>query len=412
MSKYLKSYFTDTEKLKIFIDSENSPYGALAIYIPRAGNLTIVSENYFSSTMKNDFFDYYLSVFGKPKIKFLKKVQLNPIDGALVMTHQYTPIAAKLAKKFLGSNIEDVYDKLENKYQFQKIVLSVLGPNYSTNPEFIPAKEKIDTLYGIAGHLFEKKGCVLKIPQGYNLGNGVEFITSRHEINHFLKRVNGVNDARLTKDIMIEKYFDHDFSPSISFFASPEAVTPLTINYQILNAGKFIAATNIIPKRYEGFTYNLLKRGMKLASCIHKIGGRGLFGIDIVLNSATGKEKYVECNYRGTGTTNPELTYQKATNFTYGIGSGNWVFIPYIKFDPFSSPDLSAAIENLRRQKLLFEGAKTDINTPKAVILHGMISDGYFLSYFWNRGNIPSSEAFTLINKSLQQLGCNKKLPI
>ena len=98
MSRYLRSYFTDSTSQKVFIDAEDPLYGALTIYLPQKGKITVISDNYSEKTMANDFFQYYFTVFDKPDITFLKTNHIVNIDNTYIMSHQYTSSAAMLAK--------------------------------------------------------------------------------------------------------------------------------------------------------------------------------------------------------------------------------------------------------------------------------------------------------------------------
>lgn len=153
--------------------------------------------------------------------------------------------------------------------------------------------------------------------------------------------------------------------------------------------------------------------GTKLAERAAEIGARGFMGFDTVV-TADGQIIYTECNYRGTGSTNPEITAQKATNFV--DEKLKWLFVPFIPFNKNVSPDLPAVLDVLRKNSLLFEGAhssRADLDTPQAVILYGMLPGGelgnYCLSFFWKTGQ--TQEIFATINKVLKNLGAGISIP-
>lgn len=191
----------------------------------------------------------------------------------------------------------------------------------------------------------------------------------------------------------------------------------LTVNHQVLDGSTYVASTNILPPALDEKTVALIKeKGQQLADAAGRMGARGFIGFDTIL-TLDGQPVFTECNYRGTGSTNPEITAQKATNFTYRHGDLGWAFIPFIPFHQ-NSPNIAAVLSTLRESGVLYEGYRsnpTDLDVPQAILLYGILPGGdlgnYCLSFFWEQRAENSQKIFDKINEVLKSLGTNKRIP-
>ncbi len=413
MDKSLQNFFTDTTKQRVIISHEDVAEGGCALYLPFDGDVTLITDVYKAANFDHPFFQYIFAAFGKPNITVVPPSEITSLHHAEVMAAHMNPNSTRIAKQ-LGADVQDVYYLWNDKEAFQKLVGEVLGIEHTTQPIILSKGTSLDEVHAVVSQHMTDKGVVLRVPDtrvAEGGGDGVRFVHHVDDIkqaHHSMKGV--VADSVLQTRVMLEHKIPYIASPSTTYFIGKHGVTPLSINSQILEAGKFIAGTNILPDELQIYEQDLREKGMQLAQKAYETGARGFIGFDWVIGE---KMIAIEANYRETGATIPEIVADRANHFAEGTGWAQWLHIISLHYTN-ETPDITAVLHTLREKDMLFEGIEKSggFLTPRAVPSYAMQKDEYDLVFFWKKGSMPHGEAFAAINNMLEALGVTVRVAL
>lgn len=198
-------------------------------------------------------------------------------------------------------------EKLENKVFFRKILIK---SGISPIPGTIAGPSEID--YGELSSKFGP-GLVLQLPEGSG-GKGTFFVNSNKDMEGAKKRI---RKKAGDTGVVVTKFIGGS-SPSITGCVTRHGIFCTNLQYQLLDipecanpgagSGVFCGhdwtSAGSIPKSIQE---KAVEHTMRMGGTLKEMGYRGIFSLDMVLDSETGELYVVECNPRLVGSF-PTLT--------------------------------------------------------------------------------------------------------
>lgn len=382
---------------------------------------------YHRDTLDHAYVQYIFGIYGQPaSIETLTEEVSQEFLGVPIMATQYTPEVVREVQR-LGSLAQDVSDYLNNKAEFQVLVDQTLGVQYATDREVVDQGEPYEKVMEIIGQRLQKSPnqVVVRVADARVMpggGGGVAFVSSLEQAESFFKSTNRPHmikallesDLTLSSAVLIESYIDNFGSPSVTFFLADDGPILLHVNNQLLQDGVFVAGTNILTPIIEKRKNLLVEKGFKLATKVWNQGARGFMGFDTVLPKDTetqGLVKFIECNYRTTGTTIPAFNTLRATNFTVAPEDIGWVFVLSAAEYNTHLPDFSAVLGNLKQHKGLFEKT-SNLDRVTAIPMYGMQDKDFDLVYFWPKEMLSLEQVESQINQLQRSLLSQKEIQL
>lgn len=416
-------YFNGMEKTLVW--NSKGVDGGISTYLPHRGEALIVSPSYDAEAVRSPHYGYFFDAFGRPdKITFANAEEVageqsnrfSKFAGKALLAETFPPEIAPLVAK-LNFEVDTNTYELNDKTFFQNTVADTLGPDFSTRPSVIKeGRTKAWLAHECAEYLATSKSgkAVIRIPD-YRIapggGMGVKFFSSNDEAIKFLENLNILDDGVLTATILLEDYIENIGSPSATFWLDDNEAHFLSINSQVLDNGKFIAGTNVVPAELKFVESELKEKASELALKMRLMGARGFMGFDTVI-TPDGKIVFIECNYRETGSTIPFVLSKRVDNFD-SESRMNWVYSILLEYNSVAD-NMEKLMDVLEKMGVLFKGynnPETDLNKVTVVINYAN-EGGYDLGFFWDKKMLGEEKAVEQINQIMLSLGHSRQFKI
>ncbi|MEA2113226.1 MAG: ATP-grasp domain-containing protein [Patescibacteria group bacterium] len=210
---------------------------------------------------------------------------------------------------------------LENKIKFREILqeIGVPVPQGKTS--------SIDKLH--YGHLMNKYGLpfVIQHPTRGG-GKGTFFINSHADFNKAISKLGSTwneddeHNIKATNKVIVAQFIKGS-SPSIAGCVTRHGILTTSLQHQVLDipelynpekgSGLFCGHDWTSSRFPESISKQAYEYTEKIGEYFKKLGYKGIFGLDFILNEKTGKLYVVECNPRLVGTL-PTINMAQALN--------------------------------------------------------------------------------------------------
>lgn len=418
MSTFLKNYFLSDGK-KTFFSTEDSLVGDTLIHLPTKGDVNLISDFYNYSMFDLPCVNYYKSIFGVPReFRIIPKKDYQNEPDRLFLTSFYDPNACWVAGKSVLNASPNAFAILNDKFLFQNEAFQVLGENFTTKPRNIQKGAGIHKVFDIVkSELKSKDQLIIKIcsPEYILIGaaKGVVLVDRNNyeiEIVRVLEAHDVLHDNLVLADLLIEDFFECDFSPSVNFFIDNEDVVFLSSNIQFLDNRRYQGATNMWPndKQLQDSRNIVEEVAIKMACHCQKIGARGFLGFDFLVDIVRGCIKIIECNYRRGGASNPQLMTQRAAEFRLDTNWANWLMIQRIRFDS-KCKNFDQLLDILDSENMLFK-KNSDLDKISFLPMNALGRERFHLLCFWDKKLPLNDKKKILINQIWNELGDNRSL--
>jgi hypothetical protein len=326
----------------------------------------------------------------------------------------------------------DTWFSFNNKDTFQKTVMNVLWENHATWAEYMGMGDDANKLYEKVKDKINaspNKKAVLRVAdfnRAPGWGQWVLICSNPNQIVEFLKRNDMLSEdwKNLKSTILIENFLPHTHTPTQTFFTDYNGnVEHVSTNYQFVSPEwSFLASTNIIPTEIQSAVWNMTDTSLQLMEKLASQWVRWWWSIDHMYNSKTWKNIKWEANLRESGTSIPNETALKLTNFVEQPENLWRVYMRDIYYNnkleksPLSYSNSISSIthllDKLRNTWVLIED-KNSIDDGKVQVMIDYTSDTYDhfdLVFVRNKTKLQDLVALQQVNTILDTLNINQSL--
>ena len=252
------------------------------------------------------------TVIRHPKIKkYISELNLNENPAFLVYkpSTKMERICEKNNWKLLSNPTKFGKDMFEDKTKFRRILQEIEVP---IPPGKISSLEKLHY-----GHLMNKYGLpfVIQHPTKGG-GKGTFFINSQEDFNNAFKKLETTHDEENDKEVtpptqVIVNKFIQGPSPSLTACVTKDGILSTNLQHQVLDMpqlynlekgfGLFCGHDWTGSNFDEEISQQAYEYTEKIGNYFKKLGYKGIFGLDFILDEKTKKLYTIECNPRLLG---------------------------------------------------------------------------------------------------------------